>query len=143
MEIDLGQAIQDEAALSELYGPALERSVRKQPGIRRTLSATRHLLERYRRQLQGQTESRPMPCLLDDLTSPAVTMRPEWTLRARSPFRIIDSLRMWAADDLIRHYDRLGAAALDEFTNFERHRGICAHVSVFGKPPLQIFRLGI
>jgi len=50
---------------------------------------------------------------------------------------------MWAADDLIRHYDRLGAAALYEFMNFVRYRGICAHVSVFGKPPLQIIRLGI
>jgi hypothetical protein len=30
MEIDPGQVVQDEAALSELYGPALERSVRRQ-----------------------------------------------------------------------------------------------------------------
>ncbi len=61
-------------------------------------------------------------------------MRPEWALLAYSPFRIIESLFMWATDDMIRHYDRLGPVTLDEFKDLVRDRGICPNIPVFGEP---------
>jgi hypothetical protein len=48
---------------------------------------------------------------------------------------------MRAADDVIRHCNRLGAVTPDEFKNRLPDRGIGPNIPVFGEPPLQNVRI--
>jgi len=44
---------------------------------------------------------------------------------------------MRAADDLIGHYNGLGAVTPDEFKDRLHNRGIGPNIPLFGEPPLQ------
>jgi hypothetical protein len=52
------------------------------------------------------------------ITTPAIAVRPEWALRARLSFGVVDPLLMRAAYDSVgRHQDGLDATPLHLFRN--------------------------
>lgn len=70
-------------------------------------------------------------------------MRPEWAPRAHFPVRIIDSLLVRAADDAVRHDDRLDSVPSYKFQYLAGDDRVCPNVRLLGEPPLQDAWLGV
>lgn len=71
------------------------------------------------------------------LSRPAVTICPEWALRARGALGVVDAFLVWAANDAIDQDHRFCCVSRDELADLARDPGVRARILVFGKPTLQ------
>ncbi len=75
--------------------------------------------------------------LVDAFSCPTIPACPEWASGTRSPFGIINSLFMRAANDLIGHDDGLDCMRPDQRKNSATDSLVETHVTLFGEKALQ------
>jgi hypothetical protein len=74
-------------------------------------------------------------CSTEDLSRPAVAIRPERTLRARGALGVVDAFLMWATNDAIHQDYGPRPVSLDELADLTHDVGFCPDI-VFREPPL-------
>ena len=79
----------------------------------------------------------PTRPLLHHFTTPAIAVRPEWALRTRLPFGVVDPLLVRAAYDSIGRDDRLGTMVPYKLEDLACNSRIFLDVALLGEPTLQ------